>query len=294
MSDFENIVIVGATGLVGSNFASSRYFAGMTGVARSLPDWWPKDRAFAAVDVFSTNVNWNQIVRPGAPILFLAFPTSIDKVESYTQEDVSIILNGFQVVLAFAKENHSPLMFVSSDAVMWGAPPSLRDLNCPITPVNKYGALKGKCEQLMARYALPAGTCVVRCTPVGLHPYSKGHGFLSSMIERAKDGPVKGFTDSMISPISCDNFLQFTKCWLKAIKENQPVPGIIHIGSSASVSKYDVIKATFARHFMEGKIEPARFDPIFFKVSRVADQSFAPSPIKWFRPLTVSDVLSTI
>ena len=294
MNELKTITIVGATGLVGSHFVASELFPKTICIARAKPHWWPKSLAFHAVDAFDSNTAWSRFIPKNSPIIFLAFPTSIDAVEMFNESDENNIVNGFQAFVHFAKKNKSPLMFISSDAVLWGAPPASRDVDCYRSPLNKYGKLKGICEQILTKGTRPKGSCVVRCTPIGIHPFLEGHGFLSSMLKRAATETVVGFTDSLISPVSCINFIEFSKQWITAIEQDLEIPKILHLGSSTPLSKFEVLKTVFAKNLMDDKIRAAKFDSKLFNVTRVADQSFLVSKIKWFRPISISDVLATV
>lgn len=290
----KRILINGATGLVGSNFATYRKSFEVVGMARHRPIWWPNERKFYECDVFDSRGKWLDSLPGLDAVVFLAFPVNIDEVESYVPEQCDKITAGFAKWAEECQRRGIPIMFISSDAVVWGNSVAERQSNCSANPLNKYGSLKLACEMILQSRVDTHGSCAVRCTPVGYHSFAEAHGLLGSMHSKAKLGKVKGFTNSYISPVSCHQLVDFVDGWLKVVGSNAPVPRVIHLASVDCISKYELIKKSLATNGMENRIEEASLDPSLFKVPRVNNQCLIPTDLVWHRSYKASDVIASL
>jgi dTDP-4-dehydrorhamnose reductase len=262
------LIVVGATGLVGSQFEHADL-----ALARRR-DRWQNSERFIEADVFSEQTPWNDFLGFQDSVLFLSFPTALDEVETYDVGQRKRLLKGFSHFLRSAQEKSARVAFVSSDSVLWGLPPEHRKPGCAPSPINVYGELKASCEELLMHSGL-AGSLVVRCTPVGFHRHNLNHGFLGSMLHRARQQKVQGFQDSYITPIHTRQFKKAMLDWHSRFQnEALSGPSIVHFGATASISKFSLLEQVLAQAGLMEQLEPSWLDPKMFVAPRVSDQSF--------------------
>ncbi len=289
------LIIIGASGLVGSNlYRDLSKSWNLFGVARTKPTWWNRSHGFLEGDVFAPFFPWDKVILKNAPILFLAFPTKVDEVEEWSNESRGVFLDSFAAGVKAAANANIPFFFVSSDAVLWGVPENVRNPVQPPIAINAYGNLKLDCERIVRNHQSVIGTCILRCTPVGFHPFVSGHGLLSLMLERAKREKISGFTNSVITPVHTSDFSKFVSAWHKALLNGQEIPSIIHLGTKGAISKYHLICSALKPFGLSQMVSPATFDSALFRAPRVADQSFLTSELSWFPNLDSQDLLSSL
>ena len=268
------VLVTGTSGLVGSSLVASGLFPRMAGMARTKPEWWPADLAFFAADVWDPKTDWAATLTGRQAVIFLAFPTNIDQVEKFDRKEMDWVTTGYARFCEMTRKLGVPVMFVSSDAVLWGLQPQDRFPGCESKPINKYGALKAQCEQLTIAGTPAPGTCVVRCTPIGFHPHNPTHGLVSSVVANASTKRVMGYSNSFINPVDTHTFARFAEKWVESVAMRGTHDPIIHLGSSNSISKYDVLAKILAHRGLTESIEAVEYKPSQSPPLRVTNQTF--------------------
>jgi dTDP-4-dehydrorhamnose reductase len=289
--DERRLLVIGATGLVGSHFMLIESIGcPVIGLARHRP-MWMQNQPFIEVDAFSNKIDWNKILSFQDSILFLSFPTVVDEVEKLEKSSREKILLGFSHFLKSAEDKNASVAFVSSDAVMWGLPIQKRFPGCAPSPINVYGELKAKCEEKVLASHME-GSLIIRCTPIGRHPIERAHGFLGGMIQRASTQAVQGYTDSYITPISTTHFKNTLVNWHKSrpgIASGKPE--IVHFGTTKAISKFDILSHIFQKLGIKNQLEAAFLDPTKFLAKRVNDQSFEITSSGVFQGVSLEELL---
>ncbi|RYE42198.1 MAG: NAD-dependent epimerase/dehydratase family protein [Sphingobacteriales bacterium] len=234
-------LIVGATGLVGSYLISHLDNHEVVGMARNRPDWYPLEREFVGADVFTPNFAWDDFLSRFDRVIFLAFPTHLDRLEVQAPELNSKLIDAYDQFSEAAFKHSVPVLFFSSDAVLWGLDFVERGVDAkPARLLNHYAQLKWTCEKLTL--AKNKKSTVLRCTPVGIHAFDSTYGFVGSILEGSKRREVFGFKDTLFTPVSIQTLLRFCEQWLDSKFEKGMVDGqIIHIGSTDCLSKFEFL-----------------------------------------------------
>lgn len=168
-------------------------------------------------------------------IIHTAAQSSIDSCESNPEQVWSINFEATKRLIDFAKEMNSRFIYTSTDIVFDGKKGNYSEKDIP-NPVNVYGQTKLESEKyilenlknsVVARLALFYGK-VLNGTP----------SFTEVMLENLRAGKkVNAFTDQYRSPLLVSQLAQ-------AIWElvNSDFCGLIHIGGSERISRYDMAK----------------------------------------------------
>lgn len=255
----KRFLLTGATGLVGSTLVEKQPEQ-FIGLARTTVPWFPPKTPFIACDIFSGPpypIPWEEL----AGIVFLAFPTQVTEVEKYSASQQTAFLKNFQTFTEKSATKGMPVLFFSSDAVLWDAPRTERRANDTCKPTTVYGKLKAACETIVSKSLIP-GNLILRATPVGFHRYATKHGFLGKLVSlMLENKAVEGYAQSMITPVSIDSVGKFIFEWMANpegfVKERG---SLIHVTSSRPVSKYDLLKFCAknqnTEHLLTEKVRP--------------------------------------
>ncbi len=283
----KKILIVGASGMVGSNLLRDLNFP-IVASGRSKPEWLDPQQEFLEFDPFSPESDWQQYLHNVTHVIFLSFPTQLDELESLTNNQRQSFLNGFEKFISNAKNCRTKVAFFSSDAALWGIPTSERfDKVIGIAGKNEYARLKIECEKRLLASGLN-DSLVLRCTPIGFHAYEADKGLLGKMVAASKTATVKGFSDVLFTPVSIAQITSCMRRWIEKSFDNSK-PEIIHLSSTDAISKFDLLRPLIEN--VGGRIDKASIMDQKFKAERVFDQSITPSNSKYFDLYSVNTVI---
>lgn len=289
-------LVVGASGLVGSYILGTTHMPNI-GMARTRPDWLPQHRPFLEGDAFGMDTAfWRNILKEFDSVVFLAFPTNLDSLETMSSRESERFLDGYRSFLVASAAESCPALFFSSDAVLWGIPAEERVPGITAkNTVNRYAFLKSECETLTICSGISA-TYVIRCIPVGLHPFSPGHGFVGSVLTKSLSSKAVGFHDTLFNPVSLPYLDAFIGHWVAGVREKDSNPlgknPILHLASRDALSKYEFLLPLVSE--IGGVLEKGCIRDISFKAERTSDQRIIPSELQGIKPLEVSDIQSSI
>jgi dTDP-4-dehydrorhamnose reductase len=266
-------------------------------MARTRPDWLPQHRPFLESDAFGMDTaSWRNILKEFDSVVYLAFPTNLDSLENISSQESERFLDGYRSFLEAAAAESCPTLFFSSDAVLWGIPAEERVPGFPAkNTLNRYAFLKSECETLTICSRIST-TYVVRCIPVGLHPFSPGHGFVGSVLTKSLSSKAVGFHDTLFNPVSLPYLNALIGRWVAGVrgKESNPLGKnpILHLASRDALSKYEFLLPLVGE--IGGVLEKGSIHDISFKAKRTNDQRIFPSELQGIKPLEVKDIQSSI
>lgn len=278
-------LIVGSSGLVGSFLAKAFPFAAT--LART-----PSENALqhTSVDIFDCSDF--RFLDGISHILFLAFPTNLDEIESANPSTHQQLLDGFSRCVDAFKKRNLPVLFVSSEAVLATTPPEQRtDQALGADFLNHYARLKSRCESILLA-STDGQSTVVRCTPVGFHVSKPNYGFVGSMWHRAQQPEgAHGFFNNLFTPVSNNRFALFCKRWIDSTHQKPPV---VHLASQTKISKYDFLDRLFQTFAKTYHLKPIEMNPLAFKAKRCLDQSLVPSRLQSFDSFDIDEVITDL
>ena len=253
-SQREKILLIGSTGLVGSNLINLYNSIEAIHVSRHLKNWLNSNNLFHVQnDVFLTPEKLFVYASNTSCVIFLSFPTDLDELEKLNDEKQNIFVNSFYHFVKFFSNHQIPILFASTDAVLWGVNPLQRSPNDPpLNPLNVYAKLKIRCEEIILNNA-SNDSIIIRMTPIGFHPFEHSHGFLGKMCSLIRNQNVEGYSDNEITPISVSQLVKWIYDWTRTLRKKQVYPDkIYHLCSQDSISKHELL-STILKNFKKKK-----------------------------------------
>lgn len=229
-----NILIIGASGLVGgnlyqllskiesyqvigtyNNYETENLFFLNASLKESFPDW-----------VFKTK--WEIIIHTGAL-------TNVDLCEAESDNSKLLTVDSTQNLIELAKVNKSKLIYISTDYVFDGNDGPYRE-EASVNPLSTYGKHKLEAENLVKTLQ---DYLILRITNVyGLEKRNKN--FLASIVNDLKKDEQKTVIapiDQFASPI---NALDVAKAIQLLIKDNKS--GVYHLSSTDYLSRVQYLQ----------------------------------------------------
>ncbi|KAB8028020.1 sugar nucleotide-binding protein [Fluviispira multicolorata] len=250
------ILLIGSTGLVGSNLISLFNSEEIIHVSRHHKNWLNSNNIFQLQnDVFLTPEKLFTYANYTSCVIFLAFPTDLDELEKLNDEKQNIFVNSFYHFVNFFSNHQVPILFASTDAVLWGVNPLLRSPNTPpVNPLNVYAKLKIRCEEIILNNA-GNDSIIIRITPIGFHPFEPSHGFLGKMCSLIRNQNIEGYSNNEITPISVNQLVKWIYDWAKTLRKKQVyLDKIYHLCSQDSISKYELLLTVLKNYKKEKEL----------------------------------------
>jgi dTDP-4-dehydrorhamnose reductase len=190
-------------------------------------------------------------VRPEVVLLLAAY-ADIDYCEQHPEEARAVNLRGAEYVAEASAEAGARLVFTSSGAVFDGRLHGYSE-ESPVNPVSVYGETKAEAEKLIL--ARVSDAIVVRLSLVIGFALPPG---ASAVLDKLKQRWGRGETVALpvleqrnpIDPKSASEFI------FELVKREQR--GVFHIGSSDSISRYDLGLRLAAKMGYSGRVDPER------------------------------------
>ncbi|WP_186647735.1 sugar nucleotide-binding protein [Fluviispira vulneris] len=268
----DKILIVGSTGLVGSNLLNLFNKNNLIEIFRNKKPWM-NSKNFYNIDIFSNPLEVMSFISEINSVIFLAFPVNLDAIENMSNDEIKKFKINFEKFINILNQHSIPILFLSTDAVLWGIEPSTRnDQVEPLNPVNIYSYLKIECEKILKNLA-SKNYVIIRATPVGFHAEEKYNGFLGQLLYHAEKQKIYGFVDNMITPVSINRLNQWIYDWAVCRdKEIYYKKNVYHISSYDSCSKYELIFQIFKKYNLHENIIKHKMN-LNTKAKRVLNQS---------------------
>lgn len=158
-------------------------------------------------------------------------------------------IGAFNVAKA-AKEVGAKIIFISTDYVFDGSKEIFTESDMP-NPLNVYGASKLAGENL-TKIANDNFYIIRTSWLFGIHKSSKGHNFVSLMLEKAKNGEnIKVVDDQFGSP----TYTYDLALKIKELIDKKTPSGIYHITNYGSCSWYEFAKKIFELSDLKSNLE---------------------------------------
>jgi dTDP-4-dehydrorhamnose reductase len=243
------LMIFGGSGFIGGNLAR---LASQNGwdvcIADNRPllqaEWWSvnvtdKDMVEKALEA----------VRPTA-VVNVAAVADIDLAERERDLAYRVNVEGARILAESCAKSGLRYVFFSSDAVFDGTGLHYVEEDPP-NPVNYYGHTKLEAEKAVLK-ACPQAI-IIRLSLVLGFPVSGGNSFLASLESKLEqDKGIRAPADEIRTPV---DVITLCECILELC--DSQFSGVIHIGATDSISRYDLSRKLARRMgFNENLVEP--------------------------------------
>jgi len=243
------LMIFGGSGFVGGNLAR---IAAQKGWAVCIAD----NRPLLHAEWWSVNVTDKDMVekaieavRPTA-VVNVAAVADIDLAERERDLARRVNVEGARTLAESCARWGIRYVFFSSDAVFDGNGRQYTEADRP-NPVNHYGYTKWQAEQAVLQ-ACPQAA-IVRLSLVLGFPVSGGNSFLASLESKLEQGrAVVAPVDEVRTPV---DVITLCECVLELCEST--FTGVMHIGATDSISRYDLSRKLARRMgYSEKLVEP--------------------------------------
>jgi dTDP-4-dehydrorhamnose reductase len=197
-------------------------------------------------------------------VLLLAAYADIDYCEQHPEEAWAVNFRGAEYVAEACARSGARFVFTSTGAVFDGLQHGYGEED-PVSPVSVYGKTKAEAEKMiLAR--LPDAIIVRLALVIGFALPPGANGFLDKFAARLARGETVAFSEfekrNPIDAKSCSEFV------LELVKRQQR--GIFNVGSSESISRYDLGLKLAARMGYPGRVQP-ELEPVAGRAPRGPD-----------------------
>lgn len=245
----KKLVIFGGSGFVGGNMAKIAQEKGWQVV---IADNRPVPQTeYRLVDITDTQSVEKVIgeIDPNA-VVNVAAIADVDLAEREKELAHKVNVDGAKNVAESCARRSIRYVFFSSDAVFDGEKNSYTEGD-PLGPVNYYGRTKMEAEKAVY-YACP-GAVVIRISLVLGYPIKSGNSFFANLqnkLREGKDIPIP--TYEIRTPV---DVYTLSECVLELCENDYA--GVLHIGATDSISRYDLTRRLAQRMgFDEKMIKP--------------------------------------
>lgn len=248
----KKLILFGGSGFVGGNVAKTAQKKGWKVI---IADSFYRDGLenveWKTVDITDKNQvdKVMEEIRPHAAVN-LAAVADIDKAEQEKDLAWNVNVAGAANIAASCAAFGVRYIFFSSDAVFDGAGEAYNE-DDSTAPVNYYGYTKAEAEKAVLS-SNPDAVIVRISLVIGL-PVTGGNSFLGGLRKKLGEGAeILCPVDEVRTPV---DVLTLSECVLELAETR--FSGIIHIGSTGSISRYDLTrKAASAMGFDEKLVKP--------------------------------------
>lgn len=245
----KKLVIFGGSGFVGGNMAK---IAQRNGWEVVIADNRPVPLAeYSLVDITDKNSVEKVIgeINPTA-VVNVAAIADVDLAEREKELAHKVNVDGAKNVADSCASRGIRYVFFSSDAVFDGEKSSYKE-NDPLGPVNYYGRTKMEAEKAVLQ-ACPRAA-VIRISLVLGYPIESGNSFFANLHSKLKEGKdIPTPTYEIRTPV---DVYTLSECVLELCGNDYA--GILHIGATDSISRFDLTRQLAQRMgFNEKMIRP--------------------------------------
>jgi dTDP-4-dehydrorhamnose reductase len=262
--DRKRLLIIGARGFLGMHAvkAAMDTFEVIRGDRSGTGQ--PESVEIDVADASSVNRAFRQ-ARPDF-VLLLAAMSDIDRCERLPEQAFAVNARGAETVANACARTGARLLFTSSAAVFDGRKHGYSEEDA-VGPLSVYGKTKAWAENAVK--ALTPSAIIVRFALVlGFARKSGTHAMLDTVIERWKVGePVSFSTREVRNPIEATSL---SKIMIGMLADHH-VSGLYHVGSSDSISRYELGKRLAARAGVSADLVRPQHDPVPGRAPRGED-----------------------
>lgn len=206
-------------------------------------------------------------------ILHCAAMTNVDLCEG--DKEIALDVNAYAPfeLAKRAQEYGAKFVFISSDAVFDGKKVEPYSEGDPTCPINVYGASKALAEELIINID---SALILRTNMYGFNYQSK-KSLSEWVVSSLSDGvAIRMFDDVLFSPLLANSLVEAIVHLV-----HEEASGIVHVGSSNNMSKFDFGSEISSHLGVYGLIDACSVDDFDFRARRshnmALDTSFAKS-----------------
>ena len=229
------VFVTGASGLLGRAFvgAAAGKYPLLACHGRSAFSW--PDVETVGLDLTNPE-RTEQLLRLRNPdiIVHLAADTQLDRCERFPREAFELNAGLTERLARWAAERGGLLIYMSTDAVFDGIHGAYTETDIPV-PLNVYAASKLAGEQAIQKCG--AEHLIIRGNIFGWNAQDKQSLAEWALAELKARRPFVGFSDVIFNPL----FVQTLSNLLLALIDKR-ARGVVHVGSSDCVSKYEFFR----------------------------------------------------
>ena len=184
-------------------------------------------------------------------IIHCAAYTQVDKAES--EQDIAFLINGIGTrnIAIAAENNHSKLIYISTDYVFDGCSTTPYHEFSPVSPINIYGNSKLAGEMMVRDFH--SKFFIIRTSWVF---GTNGNNFVKTMLKLSKEKEQLLVVNDQFG---CPTYTgDLSKCIIQLMETNKY--GIYHVSNSGSCSWFEFAKEIFRQTNNSIKLEPCRTD----------------------------------
>lgn len=240
----QNILITGATGLIGSRIVellqSDFHFIPLSSKDADITDR-------NSVDAFMNSVSYDYV-------LHLAGYTQVDQAEIEKEKAHAVNVIGTKNIYDAAQKMGKNVIYISTDFVFDGTNPPYDETSTP-HPVGYYGQSKYDGELVVKDRA-----AIVRISYPYRATYDKRSDFVRTIASLLRSGKtIKAVRDASFTPTFIDDIAYGLKHIL-----NHYSPEIYHLVGSQTLSQYDAaIKIAHTYNLDTSLVQPTTYDDYF-------------------------------
>ncbi len=231
--DDRNVLVTGASGMLGANFMLSARKRGWTatGVYHQHPVQFPRASVLGGNLTEESAVQG--IMRTVHPrwVLHCAAATNVDWCEDHPEEAWRANVLATRNLATAAREMHARFVYISTDAVFDGTRGGYAESDSP-APVNIYGRTKlegEKAAQEILKDALVIRTCIYGWS------VTDNRSLAEWVLARLESGEtVPGFHDVIFSPILANDLNELILDMI-----DRGLEGVYHVTGSEAVTKHE-------------------------------------------------------
>ena len=242
----KKLVIFGGSGFVGGNMSKIAQEKGWQVI---IADNRPVSGAgYQLVDITDKDSVENVMgeIQPIA-VVNLAAIADIDLAEREKELAYKVNVTGAKNVAESCAKRGIRYVYFSSDAVFDGEGSSYHEED-PLGPVNYYGKTKLDAEKAVFQ-VLPAAA-VIRISLVLGYPIQSGNSFFANLQSKLKEGKdIPAPIYEIRTPV---DVYTLSECVLELCENN--FAGVLHIGATNSISRYDLTRELARRMGYDEKV----------------------------------------
>ena len=246
----KKLLIFGGSGFVGGNLvmtACKRNWEACIADNRPIPqaEWW-------LVNILDKDMIDKVIsdVKPTA-VVNVAAVADIDQAENDQELAYQVNVEGALNIAESCAAHGIRLIFFSSDAVFSGQGCLYHEEDMP-NPINAYGRTKAEAEKAVLK-ACPSAA-IIRISLVLGFPVTSGNSFFANVESKLRAGKeILCPIDEIRTPV---DVITLSECVLELCESNYA--GLIHIGATDSINRYDLTRKITRRMGFDEKLVKAQ------------------------------------
>jgi dTDP-4-dehydrorhamnose reductase len=231
----KKVLITGSNGMLGEdilNILKAKSDYNLFGVNRNLDNNLPEDRSIIC-NIINLK-KFEKVVEEIDPeiIIHCAAMVDVDGCENNNEYADKLNIESTKLLAAYKPEK-TKLIYISTDSVFDGQKGGYSEESIK-NPLNYYAMTKSKAEEAVKK--LNNNSIIIRTNIYGFHK-AKGKSLVEwALSELLQNHEVNGFRDVYFNPV-------YTKQLAKTIIGllNIDFSGIIHVGASKALSKYEFL-----------------------------------------------------